>query len=133
MRALPGYRFEGNIAHYATTIAVRLAIAARRRGAIRSARFEALDDQKSPPAAATDSTGSSRLELEELVRQIVDSLSPVQAETLLLRVLLGCSLEEIAAITVVPVETVKSRLRVGKNLLKERLVKAHSHPYTGKR
>src|SRR5262245_9613115 len=66
MRALPGYRFEGNVAHYATKIAIRLAIAARRRGAIRSARFEALDDQKSLPPAS-EGTGSSRLELEELV------------------------------------------------------------------
>src|SRR5262245_55860882 len=51
MRALPEYRFEGNVAHYATKISIRLAIAARRRGAVRSARFEALDQQTGAPAA----------------------------------------------------------------------------------
>jgi RNA polymerase sigma-70 factor (ECF subfamily) len=132
MRALPHYRFEGHVAHYATKISIRLAIAARRRGAARSARFAPLVGHESIPAPG-DSSGCAGLELEELVRQVVDSLSPVQAETLMLRVLLGFSIEEIAAIAGVPVDTVKTRLRAGKKLLRERLAEAGPLPYTGKR
>ena len=112
MRALPSYRFEASVVHYATRISVRLAIAARRRGAVRSARFAALDERQAA-ASAVEGNGAG-LELEQLVRQIVDSVSPVQAETLMLRVLLGFSIDEIAAITAVPVETVKTRLRLEK-------------------
>jgi RNA polymerase sigma-70 factor (ECF subfamily) len=45
----------------------------------------------------------------------------VQAETILMRMVLGCSVEEIAVATQVPVNTTKSRLRLAKDFLRRRL------------
>jgi RNA polymerase sigma-70 factor (ECF subfamily) len=120
MRALPRYRFEGNVIHYVAKISIRLAIAARRRGTARSGKLQALDEQ--PPAADLqhESSGAG-IEISELVRQIVSNLSRNQAETLILRMLLGFSIEEIASITAVPINTVKTRLRLGKKTLRRRL------------
>ena len=56
-----------------------------------------------------------------LVRQVIDELSSVQAEAVLMRMVLGCSVEEIAAATHVPVNTTKSRLRLAKDYLRRRL------------
>jgi RNA polymerase sigma factor (sigma-70 family) len=130
MRAMPRYRFEGSVGHYVTKIAIRLAIAARRRGKVRSGRLQALDEQQ-PEHWHTENEPSN--ELGQVVRQIVGVLSRVQAETLILRVLLGFSTEEIASITGAPINTVKTRLRLGKNLLRRRLEHEGHAPLRAKR
>jgi RNA polymerase sigma-70 factor (ECF subfamily) len=56
-----------------------------------------------------------------LVRQIVRDLSRVQAEVIILRLMLGFSIEEIASITGASTNTVKTRLRLEKNSLRRRL------------
>jgi RNA polymerase sigma-70 factor (ECF subfamily) len=127
MRALPRYRFEGNVLHYLTKISIRLAIAVRRRGTTRSGRLQALDEER--PADWQGQNHGPGIELAELVRQILGTLSRVQAETLLLRILLGFSIEEIASITGVPINTVKTRLRLGKESLRRRLEHHGCHPF----
>jgi RNA polymerase sigma-70 factor (ECF subfamily) len=131
MRAMPRYRFEGNVVHYVTKISIRLAIAARRRGALRSGRFQPIDEQRS--ADWQGESDGARIELAHVVRQIVSHLSRVQSETLILRVLLGFSIEEIASITEAPINTVKTRLRLGKNVLKRRLEEHDQAPSMAKR
>jgi RNA polymerase sigma-70 factor, ECF subfamily len=118
LRALPKYRAESPIVHYTNRIALRASIAARKRGRNREHRLRAFAEQTS--AFTPDREGDSVINLR-LVRKLIDDLPEVQIETLLLRTVLGYSVEEIAAAMQVPVNTAKSRLRVGKDFLRRRL------------
>jgi RNA polymerase sigma-70 factor (ECF subfamily) len=118
LRALPSYRVEGAIVHYTNRIALRASIAARKRARSREQRLNALADQTCVPDLAGSENALPNL---WLVRGIIDELSAVQAETVLMRMVLGCSVEETAAATQVPVNTVKSRLRLAKDYLRSRL------------
>jgi RNA polymerase sigma factor (sigma-70 family) len=128
-RALPRYRFEGHPLHYVTKIAIRRAIALRRRGVARTrqlGRLEILQDE----APVGDPRGGE-VERSEIVREVVRRLNPQQAEALLLRVVLGFSVDEIASISGAPVNTVKTRLRLAKNALRRFLDGAPPAPSTG--
>jgi RNA polymerase sigma-70 factor (ECF subfamily) len=60
-----------------------------------------------------------------LVRGLCDQLSAPQAEALALHFVLGYTVQEAAALLCVPVETVRSRLRLAKQALRERVL---AHP-----
>jgi len=105
-RSLPQFRFEGSAAHYVTKIAMRRAIATRDRARAREkqqATLEASDLPGPTPAAHAD-----------LVRNLLDDLNEAQARALLMRIMLGHSIDEIATMTGVSVNTVKTRLRLAK-------------------
>lgn len=118
LRALPKYRVEGAIVHYTNRIALRASIAARKRARSREQRQNALAEQTPVQNFAGSDDALPNL---WLVRALIDELSAVQAETVLMRMVLGCSVEEIAAATQVPVNTTKSRLRLAKDYLRRRL------------
>lgn len=118
LRALPSYRVEGAIVHYTNRIALRASIAARKRARSREQRQNALAEQ----SPVTNFAGSDdSLPNLWLVRALIDELSAVQSETVLMRMVLGCSVEEIAVATQVPINTTKSRLRLAKDYLRRRL------------
>jgi RNA polymerase sigma-70 factor (ECF subfamily) len=117
LRALPSYRVEGAIVHYTNRIALRASIAARKRSRSREQRLRALAEQAASPNLGSDDS----LPNLWLVREAIDELSAVQAETVLMRMVLGFSVEEIAVATQVPVNTTKSRLRLAKDYLRRRL------------
>ncbi|MDB4987023.1 MAG: putative sigma factor, partial [Myxococcaceae bacterium] len=108
VHALPAFRNECSPAGYACRIAFRTALAVRKRARAAQAREEAteLDESHEQPAPATESTRRT-----ELLRQLLEQLPPDQAEALAMRTMLGWSLEEIAASSGVPLNTVRSRLR----------------------
>lgn len=117
LRALPKYRFEGTLVHYTNRIALRASIAARKRGRSRERRVRALADQ-----GAGDPMGRQESPPDLWVlRAVIDELSAVQAEAIVMRIVLGYSVEEIAVATRVSVNTSKSRLRVAKEYLRRRL------------
>jgi RNA polymerase sigma-70 factor (ECF subfamily) len=118
LRALPKYRVEGAIVHYTNRIALRASIAARKRARSREQRQNALAEQSPVPNFAGSDESLPNL---WLVRALIDELSAVQAETVLMRMVLGCSVEEIALATQVPINTTKSRLRLAKDYLRRRL------------
>jgi RNA polymerase sigma-70 factor (ECF subfamily) len=121
VRALPQYRSEGHVLHYVTKIALRRAILARRRGAqrLRSLRLlEVLQGSDVPELWSGPAAEQSRM-----VSEVIGRVSGVQRETLVLRVVLGFSVEEVASIMSAPVNTVKARLRLAKNTLKRVLEK----------
>jgi RNA polymerase sigma-70 factor (ECF subfamily) len=125
LRALPHYRSEGELVHYVTKIAIRRAILVRRRGAQRERSLrvlEALQDADVRPAAAASAAEHSRMLSDVLAR-----ISEVQGETLVLRVILGFSMEEIASTMSVPVNTVRTRLRLAKDALR-RVVELRQGP-----
>ena len=117
LRALPSYRFEGSIVHYTNRIVLRAAIAGRQRGRNREQRDRALAEQ----GTANSTSGQESLPDLWFARTLIDELSTVQAEVVVMRMVLGYSVEEIAAETGVSVNTAKSRLRVAKEHLRRRL------------
>ena len=113
-RALPQFRFEGRASHYVTKIAMRRAIASRQRARAQSQQRSTLEPS-ALPAAAFDPALEARA---DLVRHLLDALNEEQAKALLLYIMLGYSTEEIAVITGVSVNTVKTRLRLGREQLR---------------
>ena len=118
LRALPKYRFEGSIIGYASRIALRCSIAARKRGRSREQRARVLAEMEA--VTATSGRHDSGPDLWFLC-DLIDELPKVQAEAVVMRMVLGYSVEEIAEATQVPVNTSKSRLRVAKEYLRRRL------------
>jgi RNA polymerase sigma factor (sigma-70 family) len=116
LRALPQYRFEGHLVHYVTKIAIRRAILTRRRGVRRLRSLRVLEVLQG--SDAVEPAGRSAAEQARMVSEVIARVSQVQGEALILRVVLGFSVDEIASITSVPVNTVKTRLRLAKNALR---------------
>ena len=113
-RSLPQFRFEGSAAHYVTKIVLRRAIATRDRARERAKQHAALD-ASSAPVASVDPTPAAHA---ELVRNLLDDLNEAQAKALLMRIMLGHSIDEIARMTGVSGNTVKTRLRLAKEQLR---------------
>jgi len=113
-RSLPQFRFEGSVSHYVTKIAMRRAIASRQRARAQSKQHAALD-ASSAPIASFDGALEARA---DLVRNLLDELNETQAKALLLRIMLGHSIDEIASMTGVSANTVKTRLRLAKEQLR---------------
>jgi RNA polymerase sigma-70 factor (ECF subfamily) len=121
VHALGSFRAECGVVHYACRIAARVAMTARRARAAEIA-VEPLDLETEAaleaPVAGDDPEAPRR---RALLRALLDELPEAQAETLVLRVMLGYSLQEVAEATGVPVNTVRSRLRLAKEALRSRI------------
>jgi RNA polymerase sigma-70 factor (ECF subfamily) len=122
VQALPMFRGECHAAGYASRIALRVALRARNRSRVRAARNEALaleaPDGHAVPSAGEDALAHRR---RRLLRDLLEDLPAEQADALGLRVLLGWSLDEVAAATGAPVNTVRSRVRLAKEALRRRI------------
>jgi RNA polymerase sigma-70 factor (ECF subfamily) len=129
VRALPQFRFEADVSHYAAKIALRVAIAERKkdRARVESLRLFHQSIEARPPSF--DPAGIvADVECSWLTRLVIRKLKKSQTEAVLLRFFLGCSVEEIASITGVPVNTAKTRLRTGKDKLRRCLEKRGYSP-----
>jgi len=124
LRALPGFQGESTVLHYATRIGARTCLAARKRARAIEAHRESF--QRASVSAHDeapqrgDAVALSRRRKEEL-RALLETLPEEQSETLVLRIVLGMSLEEVADSTGVPVNTVRSRIRLAKEALRQRI------------
>jgi RNA polymerase sigma factor (sigma-70 family) len=119
MRALPRYRFEGNVIHYVTKIALRLAIDARRRGTLRSGHL--LEFREHQVRHTIGHVEDRRFEEAELARQVLQQLSPTLTEALVLHLILGFSIDEVASMTQTRTNTVRKRLRAGRASMRRKL------------
>jgi RNA polymerase sigma-70 factor (ECF subfamily) len=118
VRALPTFRGESSLLHFAKQIAVRRAIDGL-RGTIRERR-----NRDSLPPVSESTTPPTLLERRQrLWRELLAELPPAQAEVLALRAIEGHSIEELAGLTGAPLETVRSRLRLAKATLRERIAR----------
>lgn len=122
-RALPSYRFDCSVLHYAIRITFRTIHGFRRRLRLFADRFRlAADDSELNDVRAPLSADAAVLaERSEALRRLMIKLPPVQAEALLLHVALEYPMAEVAAISGVPVNTVKTRLRLAKDSLRRRI------------
>lgn len=122
VQALPGFRGECSPAHFANSIVTRFALAARRRDAKKATRTDdavEVDGLFSETRSAVEQVLAERRRVA--IRELLSLLPEAQAETLALRVVLGLSLSEVAAATQVPLNTVRSRIRLAKEALMERI------------
>ena len=128
LTALLTFRGECSVEHFANRIALLTALAARRRARTRARTVEPETDSFADVAADVD-TGEHASPLATtvaarrrmLVRQLLDELPDVIAEALASHFILGYTVDEIAAASSVPANTVWSRLRLGKQALRRKL------------
>ena len=119
--ALPGFRGQCTVLHFAWRVAVLTALANRRRLDLRaqwagtSDGLEAVADGPSPAEAPL--LRSRR----EALGALLDQLPPDQAEVLVLHAVYGFTIEELAAAVDRPIETIRSRLRLAKRALRDRI------------
>lgn len=119
MRALPGFRGESSLLHFARTIALRRALHHRRSRSRRGPEVALDDDLRDAGQSPMDSSLARKR--RDTFRLLLEELNEDQAETLAQRVLFGFSIEEIATTGGIPIGTVKSRLRLAKAALKHRI------------
>lgn len=124
LEALPRYRNECSVLHFACRVAVLTAMNARRKiEATKRASAWPVDGGVESVAAAEpgpDSDLSSR-SVADAVRSLLGTLPEPQAETLALHCVLGYTVTEIASSSGVPRETVRSRLREARRALREKM------------
>jgi RNA polymerase sigma-70 factor, ECF subfamily len=122
LRGLEGFRGECTLQHFACRVAVLASMNVRRRE--RSQRFKEQQQGELWRAEEAESPSPERLALDQraaaALRGLLDTLPPAQAEVLCLHHMVGLTATEIAALGGSPVETVRSRLRLGRKALMER-------------
>jgi RNA polymerase sigma-70 factor (ECF subfamily) len=123
LRALPDFRGESSVTTFIASIAFRRAAETKRR--YRDVSRWLNEFQELAQASTTGSSPPSEELIHnlrrELLAQLLSELPKAQAETLVLRLVLGFSIEQIAEATACPANTVRSRLRLGKDALKSRI------------
>ena len=112
--ALPRFRGECTTRHFASRVAVQIALNVRRRSRLRGKYValvpeEELDDVASPEASPAERSDSARR--REALRELLCALPEIHAEVLAMHVVLGCTIEETALTLGAPPNTVRSRLR----------------------
>lgn len=129
MRALSDFRGECGVRRFAHRIAVRSALAVRRRSRSRQAQLLRVqaDSSFDDSHFETPHVHSLAARRRQLLRELIDELPEAQAETLALRVVLGMSLLEVAEATATPVNTVRSRLRLAREALRARIEAEPAH------
>lgn len=123
LHALPRFRAECTSTQFAVRIGVLTAVAIRRRERNRhrwvaneATEIERVGaDQRSPLADVE--TARRR----EAVRRLLDQLPPAIAEAVVLYFMLGYTVPEVAALCQAPVNTVWSRLRIGRERMRQAL------------
>ena len=122
VQALPAFRGDCDPLGYATVIAVRAAVAVRKRAHIDHARREDTADADAMPGhRPSPGEEAASQQRKDILRDLLAELPPEQGEALAMRVVLGWSLEEIAAHSGAPLNTVRSRLRLAKEGMRRRI------------
>ena len=123
IHALPDFRGESTLLHFAVRIAARKSVLVRRRKRSVMGWLEGFWRGEQPlrqaPTSAHEELRGDRQ--RALLRLLLSELPDAQAEALLLRVVCGYSIEEISTITQTPFNTVRSRLRLAKEALRQRI------------
>ncbi len=123
VQALPAFRGDSHPTTYATRIAVRTALASRKRQRSQQTKLEAFAElseiRRSAPTEPSDELQAATR--RALVRHLLDELPAEQAEALALHIVVGLSLKEVATATDAPLNPVKSRMRLAKQALRRRI------------
>jgi RNA polymerase sigma factor (sigma-70 family) len=120
VHALPSFRRDCGARHFANRIAARTALRQRRR-VTSSMQRDGLAEQARRGSQPSERQSERELRQSVFVRQLLGELPKAQAEVLALRFVLGFSLEETARAVDAPVNTVRTRVRLAKEAIRERL------------
>jgi RNA polymerase sigma factor (sigma-70 family) len=118
IQALPTFRGECSPEQFAAHIAGRKAVAMRCRSRAREDSEDRAVDVEAIAGQCGEVEANRR---RDSVRSLLDGLPEEQAEVLVLRVMLGWALREIAETTGTPLNTVRSRIRLAKEAVRRRL------------
>jgi RNA polymerase sigma-70 factor (ECF subfamily) len=122
VRSLSSFRRECTVLHFACRVAVQTSVVVRRRLRSRG------DDRSEPLETPTLVDGDTPAEVllaarrRAILRELCDSLPTPQCEALILHVVVGYTVEEVADACRAPPETIRSRLRLAKAALRARIV-----------
>jgi RNA polymerase sigma-70 factor (ECF subfamily) len=121
--ALPSFRGECTLLHFAIRIAARKTSTSKKRARAGRGFVDRFWRREAPlqPAVTNPRDASLVERRRRLLDALLAELPAAQAETMLLRSVLGYSLEEVAAMTRVPLNTVRSRMRLAKETLRRRI------------
>lgn len=109
--------------HFACRVAVLTALAWRRRVSFR-AQWVIDDpdaDVRAPSAGPSPADNLLAARRREALEMVLDELAPPQAEVLVLHCALDFTVDEIAGAVGRPSETIRSRLRLAKRAVRERI------------
>jgi RNA polymerase sigma-70 factor, ECF subfamily len=120
VHALPSFRRDCSARRFANRIAARTALLTRRRARSAAQRDSLASETYRPPPPSQEQHAMAERR-RALLRRLLDELPERQAEVLSLRIVLGYSLEETAATVQAPVNTVRSRVRLAKEALRQRI------------
>jgi RNA polymerase sigma factor (sigma-70 family) len=121
--ALPSFRGECSLRHFACRVAAFRAITARRRCHLGDeVGTDDLDGLALHRPAQEQADAALAARRRALVRRLLVELPEPQAEALVLHCVVGLTVEELARASGVPVETARSRLRLAKGALRGRIV-----------
>jgi len=120
--ALLAFRKESSVKQYARQVALRTALNARRRWLGRERLLRGWQDERQYSSGEPAAYESLLLERRTvLLRELLDSLPEEQAQSFAMRVLLDYTLPQVASATGATLNTVRSRVRLAKEKLRERL------------
>lgn len=117
-QALPAFRGDSKLTTFAARIAARCAIKAMRRQRVAPRASDGLDHQDIADYRPGPAERIAAKRREEVMRRLLQTLPEIQAETFVLRVVLGLSLTEVAEATGAPQNTVRSRIRLARDALR---------------
>jgi RNA polymerase sigma-70 factor, ECF subfamily len=121
--ALDSFRGDCQTSHFACRVAIQTAMNGRRRAARRQRTTPSVPPEELAEMAHDELSPAELLAAarrREVLRGLLDDLPAAQAEVLALHTMLGHSVAETAAITGVPINTARSRLRAALGALRER-------------
>ncbi|MBL9003166.1 MAG: RNA polymerase sigma factor [Myxococcales bacterium] len=116
LRGLPSYRGEGSLRAYSDRIVARVALSWARRDRRQKDR-ERESAVQQEPSASIESPEQYLLRRQAVAR--LDRLPYEQRHALVLHHVVGLSVPEVAQQLSVPIETVRSRLRLAQNKLRQ--------------
>lgn len=120
-QALPRYQQRSTVLHFACRVGLQTAMNVRRRQAYRAHRSKELEQigAAEQANAPTPEQGVVARDCAEAVRGMLSSLPDPQAEVIGLHYMVGLSVGEVANVMECPLETVRSRLRLGRQTLRK--------------
>lgn len=123
VQALPNYRRECSVLHFAGRIGVLTALATRRRlrARAREQHVEFVEHEQAPSTRETPSEELLASRRRQILRELCDELPAEQTEALVLHCVMGMTVDEVAAAGNTPRNTVRSRLRLAKQALRTRI------------
>jgi len=120
LAALPGFRGESPLSPWADRIAVRTSMRVLKRRRFRESRV-ALVAEPLPGPGANREDPRVRLEVRRRLAGHLEVLDLDARSTVVLKLVHGYSVDEIAGLMDVPRDTVKGRLKRGRKILRRRL------------